>query len=90
MPKNEFDPEDPMEMVGVELRGQKEAQLRDMALCFAEEFIREGWSENKLIEMFKNPYYKGPYLAWQQKGDTFIQEVVKEAVSMWRPEAKRS
>ena len=90
MPKNEFDPEDPMELVGVELSSQSEAELRDMALCFAEEFVREGWSEEELLAMFKNPFYKGPYLAWQQKGDAFIREVIKQASSMWRPATKAS
>ena len=85
MSKKEFDPEDPMELVGVELTSQSEAELRDMALCFAEEFAREGWDEKQLLAMFKNPFYKGPYLAWQQKGDEFILEVIKEAFAMWRP-----
>lgn len=89
MPKNEIDPEDPMEFVGVELSGQSEAALRDMALCFAEEFAREGWNEEKLTQMFKNPFYKGPYLAWQQKGDNFIREIVREAIRMWQPRERR-
>lgn len=88
MPKNESDPEDPLELVGVELSSQSEAQLRDMALCFAEEFAREGWGEEELLGMFKNPFYKGPYLAWQQKGEAFIREVIKEALAMWRPRGK--
>ncbi len=85
MPKNETDPEDPLELVGVELASQSEAQLRDMALCFAEEFAREGWGEEQLLAMFKNPFYKGPHLAWQQKGETFVREVIKEAFAIWRP-----
>jgi hypothetical protein len=86
MPKNEIDPEDPLEMVGVELHGQTEAQLREMALCFAEEFVREGWSAESLVNLFKNPFYQGPYLAWKQKGDAFVHQVVEEATKMWRPE----
>ena len=48
MPKSEFDPEDPMEFVGVELAHQSEAALRDMALCFAEEFVRSPRHEQLL------------------------------------------
>ncbi len=83
MPKEEFDPEDPMEMVAVELPGQSEEQLREMALCFAEEFIRDGWSEEKLFAMFQNPFYQGPYLVWQQKGDEFVRSVIQEAGKRW-------
>jgi hypothetical protein len=85
MPKSEFDPEDPMEFVGVELAGQSEAALRDMALCFAEEFVRDGWDEEKIFHVFRNPFYKAPYLAWKQKGDEFIRSVIRDAVNMWRP-----
>ena len=83
MTSKEFEPDDPIEMVGMEIPGQSEAALRDMALCFAEEFVREGWSEEKLFAMFKNPLYAGPYLAWKQKGDEFVKSVIVEALNMW-------
>lgn len=86
MPKNECDPEDPMELVGVELPHATESELRDMALCFAEEFIREGWNEERVMRMFRNPVYQGPYLVWKQKGDSFVQTVIQEAVRMWCPQ----
>lgn len=85
MPKQEWDFDDPMGIVGVELQGQGEAELRDMALCFAEEFVRDGWDEEKIFRMFRNPYYQGPYLAWKQKGDEFTRSVIQEAIAMWRP-----
>ncbi len=79
------EPEDPIEMIGVQLSHQSEAELRDMALCFAEEFIREGWGPEKLLKMFRNPFYQGPYLVWKQKGNAFVQSVIQEAVNVWRP-----
>lgn len=84
MVEKEFDPEDPMEIVGVELSGQGEAEVWDMALCYAEEFARDGWSEEKLMAMFKNPYYQGPHLVWLQKGDAFVLSVIQEAMRMWQ------
>ncbi|OGX03135.1 MAG: hypothetical protein A3G87_07150 [Omnitrophica bacterium RIFCSPLOWO2_12_FULL_50_11] len=89
MPKSEFDPEDPIEFIGVQLRGQSEAALRDMTLCFAEEFVREGWDEEKIFAVFRNPFYQGPYLAWKQKGDEFIRSVIGDAIRMWRPDEGR-
>jgi len=74
-----------MEIMGVELGGQTEAELRDMVLCITEEFVREGWSEEKLLEMFQTPFYQGPHLAWKQKGDEFVRSIIREAVKMWRP-----
>ena|SRR3989338_6568632 len=87
MPKNECDPEDPLELHGVELATDEEG-LREMAFCFAEEFMRDGWSEEKLLEMFKSPFYHGPHLVWKQKGEAFVREVIKEAFAIWRPQRK--
>lgn len=83
------EPDDPIEMVGVQLSYQTEEQLSDMALCFAEEFVREGWDEERLFKMFKTPFYQGPYMVWQQKGDEFVRSVISEAMSMWHPKIKR-
>jgi len=85
MSKDEIDPEDPIEIVGTEIPGQTEAQLRDMTLCFAEEFVREGYGEEKLMSMFRTPFYQGPYLAWKQKGDDYVRAIIQEAIRMWRP-----
>jgi hypothetical protein len=90
MARKENEEDDPVEMIGMQLPNQTEEQLRDMALCFAEEFVREGWSEERLMKMFKNPFYQGPYLVWQQKGDDYVQSVIDDAVRMWRPPLSRS
>jgi hypothetical protein len=85
MAEKEYESDDPVELIGVQLPRQSEEQLRDMALCFAEEFVREGWDEARLFKMFHNPLYQGPYMAWKQKGDDFVNSVIKEAIKMWRP-----
>ncbi len=85
MAKKEIEPDDPIEMIGVELPNQTEEQLRDMALCFAEEFVREGWREEQLMKLFQNSFYHGPHLVWKQKGDDFCRSVILEALRMWRP-----
>ncbi|MBI2167043.1 MAG: hypothetical protein HYU34_02225 [Candidatus Omnitrophica bacterium] len=85
MPKDEFDPEDPMELVGVELPAGSEEGLREMALTFAEEFIRSGFSEDRVLAMFKNPFYQGPYLVWQAKGEVYVNQMIQQAKQMWRP-----
>jgi hypothetical protein len=87
MAQKDLEADDPFEINGVEMPGQTEAELRDMVLCIAEEFVREGWSEEKLLEMFKNPFYQGPYLAWKQKGDEYVLAIICEAIKMWRPHA---
>ena len=86
MMSKEYEEDDPVEMIGVQLPNQSEEHLRDMALCFAEEFVREGWDEKQLLKMFQNPLYQGPHLAWKQKGDDFVKSVINEAIAMWKPQ----
>jgi hypothetical protein len=85
MVDKEYEADDPLEMVGVQIPSAGDADLRDMALCFAEEFIRGGWSKENILKMFRDPFYQGPYLAWRQKGDAFVEAVIEDALGMWRP-----
>ena len=85
MPQKEYSLKDPFEMVGIQLPNQSETQLRDMALCFAEEFVREGWDKDKIHLLFHHPFYQGPYSVWKQKGDDFVRSVIEEAIKMWCP-----
>jgi hypothetical protein len=85
MAKKDLEQDDPFEIHGVEIPGQTEAELRDMVLCIAEEFVREGWGEDRLLRMFQDPFYQGPYLAWKQKGDEYVLSIIHEAIKMWRP-----
>ncbi len=80
-----FEPDDPFELRGVVLPAQDETSLRDMALCFVEEFMRDGWSDEQLQAMFKQPFYRGPYLVWQQQGDAYVDAVIHEVRQRVRP-----
>ena len=84
MAEKEWEEDDPMEMVAIELPAQSDAELRDMALCFAEEMVRLGWEEDKLIKVFQSPFYHGPNLVYRQKGEKFVREVIQQAKTMWR------
>ena len=87
MPSKEPEPDDPLELRGVVLPAPDEASLKDMAVCFVEEFLRDGWSDEQLQAMFRNPYYRSPYLVWRQKGDAYVDAVIQEVRHIWRPKA---
>ena len=55
MPYEDPDPEDPMQLVGVEIECPDGSATRDMAACFVEEFLRMGFSDElaELDEMRK-------------------------------------
>jgi hypothetical protein len=83
MPKRDPDPTDPMTRTGVEIPADLE-EVEEMARAFAEEFAATGWNEARLAEMFVNPFYAGPHLAWRQLGERRVHELIAEAVRPWR------
>ena len=76
--RKEPEPDDPLELTGVMLPAEDDASLRDMAVCFVEEFMQDGWSDEQLRAMFRHPGYRGPHLVWRTKGDAYIEEVIQE------------
>jgi len=74
----EPEPDDPLELTGVMLAVPDEASLKEMAICFVEEFLRDGWSDEQLWAMFRNPHCRGPYLVWRQKGDAYVDAVIQD------------
>jgi hypothetical protein len=82
MPYDDPDPADPMLLVGVTLpAGENSAE--DMAYVFAEEFARLGFSEQRLLSLFHEPFYAGAHQALELLGEERIRLIVQEAVGMW-------
>ena len=82
MPYDDPDPEDPMELVAMELPGDKDS-WREMAECFAMEFARMGWDVMRLRQLFDNPFYAGAYKAREILGEQAIREVIAEALFIY-------
>ncbi len=85
MPMRETDPQDPMELVGVQLPVADEKALDAMAECFAEEFIRLGHSEEEVLALFESPFYAGPHRAYCKLGETRIREMITHYGRIFRP-----
>lgn len=82
MPKDEFDFEDPLELNGMALLSSEDT-TNDMAECFAEEFMRLGYSHQRILALFANPQYLGPHLAFQQRGEAFIRDLITGVFARW-------
>jgi hypothetical protein len=82
MPHADPDPTDPLALRGVEVPAE-EGDVLAMARGFAEEFAASGWDEAGLLAIFRNPFYLGPRLAYDQLGDARIREIVSEAARPW-------
>ena len=74
----EHDPEDPLELVGVQMKeGPDEQALAEMAVCFIEEYARMGWNGERILKLFRNPFYRGPNQILRAGGEEFVRERIE-------------
>jgi hypothetical protein len=82
MPKDEYDPEDPLEAIAVELPSNEDT-LVPMAECFIEEFMMSGYSQEQVLGLFQNPRYAGPLMVTRARGTAFVKELIAETFTKW-------
>jgi len=74
----EHEAEDPLELVGVQMKdGPDDQALADMAGCFIEEYARMGWDGERILKLFRNPFYRGPYQILRARGEEFVRERIE-------------
>jgi len=82
MPKDDFDPEDPMDLVGMVLPGEP-GQLEAMAEGFVEEYVRMGWDEPRLMTLFVNPLFMATHRIYRQKGEDYVRDLIRKMCAKW-------
>ncbi len=82
MPYDDPDPTDPTMLIGVEAPAGETSDT-EMAYAFAQEFAQLGYSAERLMGLFRNPFYAGAHRALQVLGEDKIQSIVQEAVDAW-------
>jgi hypothetical protein len=55
----------------------------EMAYAFAEEFAALGFGEERLFNLFRQPFYVGPHQAYKVLGEEAIRRVIRESVGLW-------
>ena len=82
MPYDEPEPDDPHELVGVELPGD-ESVTREMAAAFADEFAQLGFTRPQILVLYRKTEYAGAHQAWRLLGEDEIARVVDESLAVW-------
>ena len=83
MPHNDPDPTDPMTLHGVVVETDDSSAMREMAVCFIDEYMRMGYEQDRLLHMFKIPKYAGPYMAFKALGEEAIVQLIGDSAAMW-------
>lgn len=75
------DAEDPLEIVGVVLDRPMDADaIDDMARTFVEEYVLLGWSPERILAMFRRPYYGGAHDAYERLGEPRIRALIEQTI----------
>jgi hypothetical protein len=82
MPYEGYDPEDPMDLVGMVMPGEP-GQLEAMAECFVEEYVRMGWDEQRLMTLFTHPLFMATHRIYRQKGEAYVRELIRNTCAKW-------
>ena len=82
MPKDEFDPEDPMELNGAVFLTEEDT-TNTMCECFIEEFMRMGYGPDQMMLLFRNPHYLGMHMVWQNRGERFLRDSIAATFARW-------
>lgn len=82
MPYEDPEPDDPHELVGVELPGD-ESVTREMAAAFADEFAELGLTRPQILALFRKAEYSGAHQAWRLLGEGEIGRMVDESLAVW-------
>lgn len=80
MAEKSFDPHDPMELVAVAL---PEGELEGMAECLVEEFMRDGWDDEALLCLFRDPFYRATHRIYQEKGEDYVMALIAKLRRKW-------
>ena len=82
MPKDEIDPEDPMELNGIAFMTDEDTS-EAMAECFVEEFMRMGYGAAGILGLFKNPFYIGVNMVLLNRGEEYVRAVIERVFARW-------
>ena len=75
--------DDPLELVAVAV-AVDEATFDEMAACFVEEYVRDGWTDQRLLSLFRSPYYAGLHVIWLRRGEPWVRDLLARTRSRWR------
>jgi hypothetical protein len=83
MTKEQFEVEDPMELVGTIIPGD-ENTLDDMATAIVEEYALLGWDAPRLMTLFVNPLFLATHRIYRQRGDAYVRELIRTTCDKFR------
>ncbi len=79
MAEKQFEGDDPMELVGVEVSCDEDLA----AESFIDEFLRLGMSDAEVLELFRNPFYRATHRIFRSRGEAFVAALIARIRRQW-------
>ena len=73
----QLQPEDPFEMVAVAV-STTEDTTDEMARTFVEEFALMGFTAERVMRLFRHPFYAGAHMVYERRGEAFVRGLIDE------------
>ncbi|MCI0437963.1 MAG: hypothetical protein L0177_02400 [Chloroflexi bacterium] len=81
MSGKEFEPDDPMELVGVQIPG---GNIDEVADGLIQEYLMMGWTQLQVLFLFRSPYYAATHQIYRMKGEAYVKERIQRLAEQWR------
>ena len=82
--------DDPFALQGVGVPDPDGKAAREMAECFAEEFLRLGFPPGRVLALFESPRYPLAHQAYAQLGAQDTRALIERLAAIWSPSHRRS
>jgi hypothetical protein len=87
MSEKQFEDDDPMELVG-DVIGISDYDMEEMGLTFVEELARMDWSQEEILTIFSDPFYRGPHTVYRAKGAEYVKRLIVSVMGSDNPTPK--
>lgn len=75
----DYEEDDPFAYVGVRVEPDKgEDHLREMAATFIGEYRRMGWGDERILALFRNPFFRGPHAVYAARGEEYVRGLMRD------------
>jgi len=76
----EFEPEDPMELVGIAMPDCDSDQVLD---GIVQEYLFMGWSAQQILLLFWSPHYGATHQIYLEKGAEYVKQRIRSLAENW-------
>lgn len=83
MPKDEVDPEDPMELVGIQLPRGEVIDESEMTEKVIEEYLLEGYDRERLLRLFRDPFFRMTHDIFVRHGEAWVVSAIDRVIDRW-------